>query len=254
MGTDSGGIIERGPGIERGNGMAIWRQVASRLEREIRAGEIGPGERLPTEKLLSERFGVNRHTVRQAMARLGQLGLIRIEQGRGMFVADNMLDYALGPRTRFTENLQTKQKTALRELISAERVKAPAEIARALGLPLGAELWQLETLNRADGKRISVSQHYFPAERFPNMPELFRRHGTITAALAAGGVADYRRRSTRVSARLLNAAEARLLQLPRSRATLQSETVNIDPQGRPIEFVRAAFAADHVVLSIEHTD
>jgi len=244
--------IERGSSIERGNGMAIWRQVAGTLEREIRSGALPPGARIPTEKSLAERFGVNRHTVRQAMARLGQLSLIRIEQGRGMFVADSMLDYAVGARTRFTENLQTKQKTAERELISAQRVKAPAEIARAMGLPIGAELWRLETLNRADGKRVSVSQHYFPAERFPAMPDFFRRHGTITGALAAAGVSDYRRRTTRVSARLLNAAEARLLQLPRNRAALQSETVNIDPQGRPVEFVRAAFAADHVVLTIEH--
>ena len=238
--------------VERGNGMAIWRQIASEIEQEIKRGDPAPGQKLPTEKSLAERFGVNRHTVRQAMNRLAELGLIRVEQGRGMFISDAALEYTVGARTRFTENLLTRQKKPQRELVFVEQIEAPGEIARALGLPTGAPLWQIETLNRADGRRISVSSHFFSAERFPAMPELFRRHGTITAALKAAGISDYRRRNTRVSARLVNAAEARLLGLPRNRAALLSETVNVDPQNKPVEFVRARFAADHVVLSIEH--
>lgn len=238
--------------VERGSGMAVWRQIASEIEQAIRRGQHAPGAQLPTEKQLSEQFGVNRHTVRQAMNRLAETGLVSIEQGRGMFVAERALDYALGARTRFTENLLTKQKQPLRELVSAIQIAAPADIARALGLPTGSGLWQLETLNRADGKKISVSSHYFPVDRFPAMPELFRRHGSITGALKAGGVPDYRRRFTRVAAKLIAAPDARLLDLPRTRPVLQSETVNVDERGRPVEFVRARFAADHVVLTIEH--
>lgn len=238
--------------IERGSGMAVWRQIAAVMEQAIRRGDYKPGLQLPTEKHLAGTFGVNRHTVRQAMNRLAETGLVRIEQGRGMFVADGSLDYALGARTRFTENLLTKQKKPTRELISADQIAAPADIARALGIPTGAPLWEIETRNRADERAVSISSHFFAVDRFPNMPDLFRRSGSITGALKAGGVPDYHRRTTRVMAKLISANDARLLNLPRTRPVLISETVNVDDRGRPVEFVRARFAADHVTLTIEH--
>lgn len=240
--------------IERGGGLTIWRQIALSLEQAIRRGDYKPGTQLPTEKQLARNFGVNRHTVRQAMNRLAEHGLVSIEQGRGMFVAESSLDYALGPRTRFTENLLTKQKKPTRELIFAENIAAPAEIARALGIPTGAPLWQLETRNKADDKPVGVSSHYFSVDRFPDMPDLFRRAGSITAALKLAGVPDYHRRTTRIAAKLISAGDARLLELPRTRPVLVSETVNIDERGKPVEFVRARFAADHVTLTIEHLE
>ncbi|MCW0233848.1 MAG: phosphonate metabolism transcriptional regulator PhnF [Ferrovibrio sp.] len=245
--------IERGP-IERGAGMAVWRQIAAAMETAIRRGDYRPGIQLPTEKQLADRFGVNRHTVRQAMNRLAETGLVSIEQGRGMFVAESSLEYRIGSRTRFTENLLTRQKKPMRELISADQVPAPAEIARALGIPTGAPLWQIETRNHADDRAVSMSSHFFSVDRFPDMPEQFRRAGSITGALKLAGVADYTRRTTRIAAKLIAAGDARLLDLPRTRPVLISETVNVDERGRPVEFVRARFAADHVTLSIEHLE
>lgn len=133
----------------------------------------------------------------------------------------------------------------------AEQVRAPVEIARALGIPIGAGLWRIESLNRADIRPGSVSSHYFAADRFPDMPDLFRRHGSITGALKAAGVSDYYRRTTRVTAKLVAAGDAKLLGLPRTRPIL-SETVNVDPRGKPVEYVTARFMADHVALTIEH--
>lgn len=238
--------------IERGSGMAVWRQIAAAMEQAIRRGDYKPGIQLPTEKQLATSFGVNRHTVRQAMNRLAEQGIVSIEQGRGMFVAEGSLDYALGPRTRFTENLLTRQKKPTRELLSADNIPAPADIARALGIPTGAPLWQIETRNKADDRPVGVSSHFFAADRFPDMPELFRRAGSITGALKLAGIPDYHRRMTRVAARLISAGDARLLELPRTRPVLVSETVNVDERGKPVEFVRARFAADHVTLTIEH--
>ena len=56
--------------MERETGIALWRQIATRLEDEIRTGKIRPGERLDTEYALAARFDVNRHTVRKAVEAL----------------------------------------------------------------------------------------------------------------------------------------------------------------------------------------
>jgi GntR family transcriptional repressor for pyruvate dehydrogenase complex len=69
---------------------------ASRLENLTRdlttrivSGEYSPGERLPTETQLQEKWGVSRSVVREAMKVLASQGLVRIEQGRGTFVSDS---------------------------------------------------------------------------------------------------------------------------------------------------------------------
>ncbi|MFC7539728.1 GntR family transcriptional regulator [Siccirubricoccus deserti] len=67
--------------LARGQGVALWRQIAGSLEAEIAAGGLAPGARLPTEAELTARFRVNRHTVRRAMEELENRGLVRVEQG-----------------------------------------------------------------------------------------------------------------------------------------------------------------------------
>ena len=75
---------------------ALWRQIVGRLTRDIASGGYKPGGQLPTEAVLSARFGVNRHTVRRALEEMSRDGLVRIEQGRGTFVAEDVLDLHRG--------------------------------------------------------------------------------------------------------------------------------------------------------------
>ncbi len=124
--------------LARGQGVALWRQIATAIEHDIAAGRgASPGDRLPTEAALSARFGVNRHTVRRAMEELEARGLIRVEQGRGSFVAEDVLDYPLGPRTRFSETIRRQNREPAGRMLRIVETEAEAQVARALGLRRG---------------------------------------------------------------------------------------------------------------------
>ena len=69
-------------------GIAYYRQIANTLIIRIQSGQYSPGERLPSDRDLSEEFGHNRHTVRRALDLLESEDLIVRRQGRGTFVAD----------------------------------------------------------------------------------------------------------------------------------------------------------------------
>jgi GntR family phosphonate transport system transcriptional regulator len=236
--------------LDRGAGITLWRQIEARLAEEVAGGSIEPGAQLPTERSLALRFGVNRHTMRQALAALAERGLIRIEQGRGMFVQENVLDYVLGARTRFSEILITQNRRPGGRLLRASSERRDARIARELRLAPSGLLIELETLGEADGRPISLATHYFPKARFDGLIERYRECGSITGALRALGVADYTRAVTRVIARLPSAEEALLLRQPRSRPVLVSEAVNVDEAGKPIEFGLARFASERVRMVI----
>lgn len=237
--------------LSRGEGLAAWRQIADGLEAEIRAGALAAGAQLPTEAALAARFGVNRHTVRRALAVLAERGLVRATQGRGTFVEAPRLAYPIGPRTRFSEIVSRAGREAWGDLIASAEVAAEAEIAADLGLPPGAPVLDLLTLHRADGTPISTARTCLPLPRFAGFDRAYAALGSITRAYAEFGVSDYTRLSTRIGARLAAAEEAARLDLAPGRVLISLASVNADAAGIRIQATRGLFVADRVELVVE---
>jgi len=123
-----------------------------------------------------------------------------------------------------------------------------AAAAEALGLKPGETVVLLERLGTADARPLSLARHIFPAARLPGLLDALRSHGSVTAALAAIGVEDYTRRSTRVCARLPDAREARLLRTARTDALLTTEAVNETASGEAVEYGTAVYPSTRVQL------
>jgi GntR family phosphonate transport system transcriptional regulator len=136
-------------------------------------------------------------------------------------------------------------------IIQVREVVADDHMAEALAIRPGRPLLLVDRLSLADGKPIVYGSHHFPLARFPGLPQAVREHLTLTAALAACGVADYLRKVTRVTARLPTLEEAELLRMPRSRPILLAETINVDGEGRPIEFGIGRYATPRVQIVFE---
>ncbi len=234
------------------DGQPLWRRIERALHGEIMSGILPPGSRLPSEPDLAGRFAAHRHTVRRAVAALAQRGLVRIEQGRGSFVHEDVIDYTIGRRTRVEANLLGANRAFTGSLLSAhEEVADPAAIA-ALGLVgRSPRVLVVETLNAADGVPISLVRHTLPATRFTAFPDAYRDSRSVTAALAACGVPDFNRWRTRVSTRLPTAEEAKLLHQPRVVPVLVSESIDAQPDGTPIKLSLARFAGERVHLVLE---
>ena len=236
--------------LSRGAGLAAWRQIADALESEIAAGKLAQGTQLPTEAVLATRFGVNRHTVRRALATLAERGLIRASQGRGTFVEAPPLAYPIGRRTRFSEIVTGAGREPWGDLVAHAEVAADAEGAAMLGLHEGAPLLELVTVHRADGVPLSTARTWLPLPRFAGFAEAYAASGSITRALAACGVPDYTRLSTRIRARLADPAEAARLDLTPGRVVIVVSSVNVDGAGVPVQANRAVFAADRVEVVV----
>src|SRR5271156_6672359 len=143
--AESGGIrpdkrSRAGADAPRQVGLTLWRQIAEALRQEIGGPEYPPGARLPTEAELSARFAVNRHTVRRALEELSHGGLIRVEQGRGTFVAEDVLDYTVGTRTRFAEWIHRHNKDPSGRVLQRREIAADQTIAAALAIRPGARV------------------------------------------------------------------------------------------------------------------
>jgi GntR family phosphonate transport system transcriptional regulator len=228
----------------------IWSAIAGTLTSEIRGGHYRPGDKLPTEAALAARFGVNRHTVRHALASLAEAGLVHARRGSGVFVAARPTEYRLGQRVRFHQNVLAVGQTPSRRITRAETRAADAEEAGALALPEGEAVHVVEGISLADGQPLAAFRSIFPAARFPGLPGLVVAEGSITRALAALGLDDYTRRETRLTAQLADPVLALALLLRPGAAVLQSVAVNVDAEARPIEYGLTWFAGDRVTLTL----
>jgi GntR family phosphonate transport system transcriptional regulator len=235
--------------MERRNGIALWRQIADQIRLAIGSGEFA--ERLPPEVNLAARFGVNRHTVRSAIAALEQEGVLRAEQGRGTFVERKQkLAYPIGTRTRFSEGLRDQAKERRGVLLDHAIEPADERTVQALGLAPGAKVIRLETVSEADGRPVSRATSFFEAARFKGIEKAYADSGSITVALTSFDIPDYFRRSTLISARHASSADLTDLKLSPGAIVLVTVYVNVDPDGQPIQYSETRFAADLVELSV----
>lgn len=237
--------------MDRRSGVALWRQIADKIRQGIAAGDFGEGGQLPPETTLAERFGVNRHTVRGAIAALVQEGVLRAEQGRGTFVERRKkLSYPIAKRTRFSEGLRDQAQERRGHLLGQAQEAADARVAAALGLDTDAPVLRVETMSEADGRPVSRATSWFDAVRFDGIADAIAETGSVTLAYRRHGVEDYFRQSTVVSARHADADDLAALRLAPGAIVLVAVAVNVDTEGRPIQFSETRFSADRVELAV----
>ncbi len=232
-------------------GITLWRCIADDYEQLILLGKFENGSRLPVEAEIAARYGVNRHTVRRAIADLAARGLVRSERGSGTYVDTDKLDYRIGARTRFSEIVAAAGYEAQGRLRSHRIEPASRETAGRLGLSPGANVIRLEIARAADRVPVSVATSWLCAQRFRDAARIFRSVRSITKMLNQYGIDGYRRKWTRITAGFTDAVDAGCLQLSVHRPILIADSVDVTADGKPIITTRGRFAADRVALVIE---
>jgi GntR family phosphonate transport system transcriptional regulator len=239
--------------MQKQRGVALWRQISDRIRANILAGLYDGTGMVPAETALAQEFGVNRHTVRAALAALQQEGIVRAAQGRGTMITQrDKFDFPIGRRTRFTEGIGEQARDLKGILLSSTREVATSELIGRLQLSPGDEVLRLDGVRKADGRAVSRSTMWFPAERFAGIDKAFAETGSITRALSACGVDDYLRDVTEISAVHAEPDDVVHLELTPGAIVLVTRALNTDPQGLPIQFAVTRFPADRVQFTIRN--
>ncbi|MFN7090861.1 MAG: phosphonate metabolism transcriptional regulator PhnF [Allorhizobium sp.] len=239
--------------MQRQKGVALWRQISDRIRANILTGLYDKTGMVPAETALAEEFGVNRHTVRAALAALAQEGIVRAAQGRGTLITQrDKFDFPIGRRTRFSEGIGEQARDLKGILLSSAREIASADLVRRLKLNPGDEVLRLDGIRKADGRAVSRSTMWFPAERFAGIDRAFAETGSITRALSHCGVDDYVREVTEISAVHAEPDDVVHLELTPGAIVLVTRALNTDPAGRPIQYAVTRFPADRVQFTIRN--
>src|SRR3954468_18957331 len=151
--------------VKPGRGPA-HTQIELALERAMERGRLAPGDRLPAERELAERYGVSRMTLRQALGALEQRGRLQRNKGRygGTFVTEPKLE--LTGTSALSDQLRGLGVAAgARVLRAVERDAEPDE------LELGRRVFEIERVRLANGEPVARERGAYAADAFPGLLE-----------------------------------------------------------------------------------
>ncbi|WP_380167755.1 GntR family transcriptional regulator [Jannaschia sp. R86511] len=213
--------------------------LADDINRRLR-----PHEALPSERDLMRAYGVSRMTVREALTRLVDDGLVYRVHGAGTFVADPATISKSLHLTSFSEDIRARDMTPGSRTVSAERVPVPEVVSTHLGLTTGQMVVHLERVRTADGVPMALEHVWLPAGLFVAIVDVDDlAAGSVYDRLVEAGAAPERAEQS-IRAGVLPAREAALLDVaPGSPALVVSRTT-YDLRGRAVERAESSYRAD----------
>ena len=233
--------------FEAGSATSVWQQIANRIEAACRDGRLS--DRLPGEHQMAEAFGVTRVTMRRALTRLQQEGLLQARKGVGIFVRPVALRYRVDHGKRFADGLDQDAQVGT-QTIALTHGNATADEADALHIERDRPVIRLSRVRLVNAAPVYYSDKTFPAI-FTGFEESYYPSESVRDVYLAHGIGDYRRAETRVSGGFSTLEEAEALRLTPRTPVLRSMAINIAPDGIPIEFNRGTWPLTAVELVLK---
>jgi len=215
----------------------LYRELERRMRDALESGDWKPGDAIPAERRLAERYGVSIGTVRKAIDALVDANLLIRQQGRGTFVATHTRDRLLYYFFHVVPEGGGKEYPDVRTVAFA-RAKADRVEAEKLAIALADPVIRVRNLLRLGGEPIIVDDISLSAARFPGLTEKqFReRPSTIYHLYQDGFGITIARSSERLRASVADADAAALLGLPRGAPLLTIRRVALGLAGEPVEW------------------
>ncbi|WP_256959365.1 GntR family transcriptional regulator [Streptomyces viridochromogenes] len=220
-------------------------EIADDLRRQITTGRIKPGERLPSEAGLADRYKVSTVTLRSALAVLQSEGLVEKIHGRGNFVRRPLrkIVYVGGWGTL---DPWTAAETAVRVTVRTNTVPAEGHLTTLLKVPTGSRLAEFFCISHEGEAPHGLARIYIPRDLAPAgllEDESSWREAAVRFAVLRSPRATVRET---VCARLPTSEEASALRLRSAVAVLAITRVATDATGRVVEAALLVFPGDRV--------
>ncbi len=229
--------------LRRRPGPAAYVQIEEELTERIRAGKLRPGDRIPPERELAEQMHVSRMTVRQALGRLADRGLLVREQGRGTFVSEPKLVQSLSRLSGFYDQMISQGIVPTSRLLSGEQILASTALAQVLDLRIGEPLYKVVRLRLGGGVPLALETSFFPARLVPGLLEQDLERNSIYRLMER-----YDARPVRAVQSLepvpARDQDAELLEIPAGSPVMLVERTSWDARDRAVEYAKDIYRGD----------
>jgi len=219
--------------------LPLYRQLQRALRESIERGVFGPAEALPAERQLATELEISRITVRKAIDGLVEEGLLVRRAGSGNFI-NTRIEKNFAKLTSFSEDMRSRGRTPRSVWLKRAAGTVTPEEALRLRLSPGTAVYRFHRIRYADDMPMCLEYATIAAGALPSLEAV---DASMYEALEAAGKRPVRALQ-RLSALLLNAEQARLLQSKEGDAGLCVERLGFLRDGQAVEFCRSWFRGD----------
>jgi len=220
----------------------LYRQIEALLTRSLQSGEWRPGELIPSELELAARFKVSQGTVRKAIDALADENLLVRRQGKGTFVATHSEQKV---QFRFLRLMPDDGPVGgmARRFIDCRRLRAPAEVARALALRAGDAVVQVRRVLSFRGRPVVLDDIWLPGHAFKGLTaeRLSEYKGPMYGLFESEFGVRMIRAEEKLRAVAADADAAALLALRPGAALLSVERLSFTYGDAPVELRRGLY-------------
>lgn len=236
--------------LDRASSVPLYRQLSDQLLAGIEAGQIAPGDAIEPELDLARELRLSRPTVRRAIARLVDRGLLVRRRGIGTVVASPWVQ-GHGQLNSIYDDLIADQRVPRTEVLALEHGVVNARAAEALHLPPRTPLIHLTRLRRIGSMPFAILDNYLP-------PETPIRDALDPATLASSGLYQLLREhgsapmtaTQRFGARNATTRERKILGLTRADPLLTMSRTAFAADGSPIECGDHCYRGDQYAVDV----
>ncbi|MBI1892074.1 MAG: GntR family transcriptional regulator [Burkholderiales bacterium] len=224
----------------------LYQQIKALITQSLQSGEWKPGELIPSEVELANRFKVSQGTVRKAIDELAAENLVVRRQGKGTFVATH---HEVRAQYRFLRLMPDVGEPHHPEnrIIEVKRLRAPAEVARLLEMKSGDPVVFIKRVQSFDGAPTIVEELWLPGTLFKGLTaeRLIEYKGPMYGLFETEFGTRMIRATERIRAVIADESNAELLQISVGTPLLSVERVSLTYGDKPVEVRRGLYVTQN---------
>lgn len=224
--------------------------VRNDIAGRIAAGDLKPGDRLPSERRLQDEVGMARGTVRAGLFQLEAEGVLYRRDRSGWYVSPLPVIYDPTRWEGFTSYVEAQGRNPTTETISAEPIVADPLLAKVFSRPTGAALFMIGRRRYVDGRAVLVERIVVDAALAPDLLR-FSFEQSLTSILKSEYGLSVVRNQVSMQPCALTGYEAEALRLKPGLPGLAVQRTSYDAQGRVVEFDHEYWRHDAVRISVD---
>lgn len=228
----------------------VYIQIHNEIRKEIESGKWSVGERIPSERQLSQDFNVSRMTLRQAIQTLVDEGILQRQVGSGTYVASSKVQEKMSGTTSFTEITESQGKHPSSKTVSYHVADPSISEMEKLKLADGDQILRMERIRYADNQPICFEVATIPISIVKSLDKEDITSSLYKALENKAGLKLGDATQT-VSAILASEKIANFLNVKRGSAILRVRQVTTLDDDRPFEYVRSQYAGDRFEFYLE---
>lgn len=237
--------------VQKHPAVPLHYQIRKYLLDAIESKQLLPGDQAPSERELTEQFGVSRLTVRQAMTGLEMQGYLHRIQGKGTFIAAPKFEQPLAELSSFTEDMRRRGLVPAAVVLTAEEIPAGLRVAKVLGLDPSAPIFRLERLRLANGEPMALEISHVDSRLCPGLAACDFTNQSLYRILQERFGIHLCRATQTLESIAADAYEAATLHVREGTPLTLIERVSRLEGDRRVEYVRSLYRGDRYRFVVE---